>query len=247
MSFSWSTFALQAVNFLVLVWLLRRFLLNPVRSIIARRKEEISRALAEAKGAAEKAEKAREGFESRQREIETERQRTLEEARADLADERSKMLEATRAEVENLKSSALKRIDEERDAAGREVFEQSVQIAVRLSETLLRELEFPRVDDLFLRRVLDHIEQLSNHKRSALLGSATRDGGRLVVTTAHALDPDEQQKWRSALREKLIDLREVSFLTDDQLIAGAELQFPHALLRFSWRDSLAAAQRVLVL
>ena len=30
MNFSWWTFALQAVNFLILVWLLRRFLFKPV-------------------------------------------------------------------------------------------------------------------------------------------------------------------------------------------------------------------------
>jgi len=48
MNFSWWTFALQAANFLILVWLLRRFLFKPVGAIVARRKEEIARAMAEA-------------------------------------------------------------------------------------------------------------------------------------------------------------------------------------------------------
>ena len=47
MSFSWWTFGLQAVNFLVLVWLLRRFLFKPVTAMVARRKEEIARGMAE--------------------------------------------------------------------------------------------------------------------------------------------------------------------------------------------------------
>jgi F0F1-type ATP synthase membrane subunit b/b' len=243
MSFSWSTFVLQAVNFLVLVWLLRRFLLKPVSAIVARRKEEISRTLAEAKDVRKKADKARENFESREGEIEAERQRILEAARADLAAERSKMLEGARADVENIRSSALKQTAEERDAAAREVFQHSVQIAIRLSETLLRALEAPHLEDLFLHRVLDHIDHLSDHERSVLLDQADRDGGRLVVTTAHALGPDEQRKWQTTIHERLSDLREISFTIDDQLIAGAELQFPHAVLRFSWRDSLAAAQR----
>ena len=117
MSFSWSTFALQAINFLVLVWLLRRFLLKPVQAIVARRKEEISRALAEATAAREQAEAARKDFESRQGGIEAERQRVIEKARIDLESEHSKMLEAARADVENIKSAALKQINEERDAA----------------------------------------------------------------------------------------------------------------------------------
>ena len=65
MSFSWSTFALQAVNFLVLVWLLRRFLFKPVGAIVAERKAEIARAQAEAEAARQSAEQARKDLEAR--------------------------------------------------------------------------------------------------------------------------------------------------------------------------------------
>lgn len=244
MSFSWSTFALQAVNFLVLVWLLRRFLLKPVQAIIARRKEEIARALAKANATREQAEAARKDFESRRGEIEAEHQRIIERARIDLANEHSKMLEAARADAENFRSSALKQVNEERHAAAYEVFEHSVKMAVRLSETLLRDLKVPHLDDLFLPRVLDHIDRLSNQERAAMLG---RDGrGGLLVTTAHALGSELERQWEAALHERVGELKEISFATDERLIAGAELQFPNAVLRFNWRDSLAAAQRELI-
>jgi F-type H+-transporting ATPase subunit b len=246
MSFSWSTFALQAINFLVLVWLLRRFLLKPVQAIVARRKEEISQALTEASVAREQAEESRKDLERRQSGIEAERQRVIEKARIDLESEHSKMLEAARAEVENIRSAALKQINEERDAAAREVFEHSVQMAIRLSETLLRDLKLPHLDDLFLSRVLDHIDGLSNHERTAMLGPDGRDRGSLAITTAHALGPELERKWEAALHERLSELKKISFTADERLIAGAELQFRNAVLRFSWRDSLAAAQRELI-
>src|SRR5271169_6452619 len=47
MNFSWWTFALQAVNFLILIWLLRRFLFKPVSAIVARRQQEIARGMTE--------------------------------------------------------------------------------------------------------------------------------------------------------------------------------------------------------
>jgi F-type H+-transporting ATPase subunit b len=34
----------------------------------------------------------------------------------------------------------------------------------------------------------------------------------------------------------------VTFKVDPQLIAGAELHFPTAILRFSWQSALAAAR-----
>ena len=55
MSFSWWTFALQAINFLILVWLLRRFLFKPVMAIVVQRKEELARGIAEASAEKEKA------------------------------------------------------------------------------------------------------------------------------------------------------------------------------------------------
>ena len=37
----------------------------------------------------------------------------------------------------------------------------------------------------------------------------------------------------------------IAFTTDKGLIAGAELKFSRATLRFSWRDAIANAQREL--
>ena len=43
----WRTLAFQAVNFLVLVWLLQHFLYQPVMEIMERRKSEVDQAYAD--------------------------------------------------------------------------------------------------------------------------------------------------------------------------------------------------------
>jgi F-type H+-transporting ATPase subunit b len=245
MSFSWSTFALQAVNFLVLVWLLQRFLFKPIAAIVARRKQEIARALAEAAAANQRAEEARKEFELRQTQLEAERQNLIDQVRAQLADERAKMIQAAREDIEKLKSAALKRLDEERDDAAREVFDQSVQIAVHLAERLLLQLAGPRVDDLFLDRVLDRFDHLSATQRAALFGDTRNDRAQLIVATAYPLNGNAEAKWRSALSERLGAQPQIEFTIEQGLIAGAELKFPRAVLRFSWRDCLTDAQREL--
>jgi F-type H+-transporting ATPase subunit b len=65
MNFSWWTFALQAANFLILVWLLQRFLFKPVKAIVARRKEEISHALTEESAEKESAERLKREMEAK--------------------------------------------------------------------------------------------------------------------------------------------------------------------------------------
>lgn len=245
MSFSWTTFALQAVNFLVLVWLLKRFLFKPVGAIVAKRKTEIARAQAEAESARHSAEQARKEFESRQAQIEAGRQGILDQARAQLADERSKMIEAARADMEKLKAAAVKQVEEDQDNVARQMFDRSIQIAIGLARRLLQPFAASGLEELFLGRVIDHLDHLSAVERAALLSEFGRDGAHLIVTTAYPLSPADESKWRATLSERLGHNPQISFATDKELIAGAELKFPHAILHFNWRDTLADAQREL--
>ena len=50
MEFGWSTFLLEIINFLVLVWLLHRFFYRPVLDIVAERQRQIESSLARVHG-----------------------------------------------------------------------------------------------------------------------------------------------------------------------------------------------------
>jgi F-type H+-transporting ATPase subunit b len=245
MSFSWSTFALQVVNFLVLVWLLKRFLFKPVSAIVARRKAEIARAQAEAETARQGAEQAHKDFDQHLAENEAQRQALSEQTRSELAAERTKMIEAAQAEIDKLKSAMLNQIDQERENAAHEMSDQAVEIAVQLADRLLRQCSAPALDELFLHRLMDYLDRLSAAERAALLDQSGPDSGSLSVTTASPLDPDSESKWRGALTRHLGGERRITFAVDKSLIAGTELKFPLAVLRFSWRQALAEAQQEL--
>jgi F-type H+-transporting ATPase subunit b len=239
MKFSWWTFALQAANFLILVWLLQRFLFKPVKAIVARRKEEISRALTEASAEKEGAERLKQEVEAKESGIAAEREKILDEGRAQLSADRQKMLEEARGEAEKIRDQALKRLDEERTAAGDELYERTIALATSLAERLLRELAFPSIEHPFLERVMNYLDQLSADERDKLFSAASAEG--LLVTTAHPLDAPEQTQWRGQLAKRLGTDTGIKFSADPALIAGALITFPHAILRFNWRDSLTTA------
>ena len=143
MNFSWWTFALQAANFLILVWLLRRFLFKPVSAIVARRKEEIARGMAEASAEKQNALNLQRDLQAQRAGIEAERQNAIEEQRAQLAAERKKMIDEARAEAEKIRNQATTQLSEERAAAAQELFSGTIELAVNLAERLLRELALP--------------------------------------------------------------------------------------------------------
>lgn len=95
MRFDWPTLALQTVNVLILLWLLRRFLFRPVVEIIAARKNAAERLLSDAEVALKQAKEAAESATRREQALaadsagihanahsvaETERARILAEA-----------------------------------------------------------------------------------------------------------------------------------------------------------------------
>jgi F-type H+-transporting ATPase subunit b len=243
MNFSWWTFALQAANFLILVWLLQRFLFKPVKAIVARRKEELSRVLTEASAQKQDAERLKQEVEAQRSRIAAERQKILDQGQAQLSADRQKMLEEARAEAKKINDQALKRLDEERATASDELFERTIALATSLAERLLRELALPSIEYPFLGRVMNYLDRLSPQERARLFPKAS--AGALLVTTAHALGVQEQAQWREQLAKRLGADLNITFSDDSTLIAGVEINFPHAILRFNWRDSLATALKEL--
>ena len=75
------TIAFQAVNFLVLVWLLQRFLYQPILAVIDRRKAESDRVLRDAAEAKQAADALRQELDRERTGLGEERARASEAAR----------------------------------------------------------------------------------------------------------------------------------------------------------------------
>ena len=117
MPINWFTVVAQAINFLILVWLLKRFLYKPILHAIDEREKGIAAQLAEAEAKKAEAQKERDDFQHKNEafdqeraallkkatdEAKAERQRLLDEARKDADSLRAKRQEALRNEQRNL-------------------------------------------------------------------------------------------------------------------------------------------------
>ena len=76
MELNWSTFLLEIINFLVLVWILKHFLYKPILDVIARRRAGIEDRLAKAQQLHDEANTLKTEYENRLVDWEHERQQT---------------------------------------------------------------------------------------------------------------------------------------------------------------------------
>lgn len=242
MQFDWWTFALQAVNFVVLVWLLSRFLYRPVKEIIAKREALADQAFKDADKVKQDAEAERRSLEEARAKLTAERQEMLKTIHDDLEAERSKVLEAAKREADELLETARTSIAKERRTALADLKEQVASLAVELASEILSKAGAGSPSGLFLDQLEERLRDLPEDERERLRRDLSKNGARLTVVTASPLSSDEQAQWSGRLAARLENKAGVDFLVDPAIVGGAELRFPHAALKLTWADQLRAAQ-----
>ena len=102
MLIDWFTVAAQAVNFLVLVWLLQHFLYKPILAAIDARENKIAAALTAAAARQAEAQKSRDEMTAKLKAFDAERAARLAQAKLEVQQEREQLLDAARREAADL-------------------------------------------------------------------------------------------------------------------------------------------------
>src|SRR4249919_3833463 len=98
MLIDWFTVVAQVVNFLILVWLLKRFLYGPILNAIDAREKRIATELADAEAKKTEAQKERDKFEHKNEVFDQQRAALLSQAMDEAKGERQRRLDTARQE-----------------------------------------------------------------------------------------------------------------------------------------------------
>lgn len=243
MSIDWTTFALQTVNFAVLVWLLQRLLYRPVRAVIDDRRMAAVQTRESAERAVVNAERRHTEYDAMCRETESLRHSVVEAAHTDAARERDRILADAAATVRETVAAGERDVERARDQALRDIREHTVEIAVELAGKLLADTASDTAVEAFLDRAVVEIAAMPEPARDGLRDALGAEGAVLTLACAPLPSDDAQARWVERLREALGIQAEIRFLAAPSLIAGIELRFPGTTLRFAWADTLARARR----
>ena len=239
MHFDWWTFALQTANFVILVWLLHRFLYKPVLRMIDARRAEVEKQYAEASKAKADAEATRAATEAARAGIVKERDAALKVAAAQAQEAAQARHAQAEREAEALVADARKTLATEREQVLAEARRLALDLGEAVARRLLAEVPSALRAEAWLERMEQHLASLPPAELKALITQFTA-GGSLKVVTVSALPPASAEIWRNRLGQQLGDGIPITFDIDPAIVAGVELHFPSAVLHFSWRNALAA-------
>ncbi len=243
MLINWFTVVAQAINFLILVWLLKRFLYKPILHAIDEREKGIAAQLAEAEAKKAEAQKERDDFQHKNEafdqeraallkkatdEAKAERQRLLDEARKDADALRAKRQDALRNEQRNLSQEIIRWTQ-------KEVFAITRKTLADLASTSLEE----RMGDVFVRR----LRALDGAAKEQLATAFKTSNHTVSVRSAFDLPPAQRAAIESAVKETFAPDAQVQFETAPELVSGIELSTNGQKVAWSIADYLATLEK----
>jgi F-type H+-transporting ATPase subunit b len=223
MLIDWFTVSAQAINFLILIWLLKRFLYKPILGAMDAREQEIAAQLRDAATQKTEAERERESLRIARAEFETQREELLKKAADEAEITRKRLSNEVRQEIDTLRTKWRATLRQEKDAlraelasrAQREIFAIARQTLCDLAG---KELE-QQIATVFVRR----LNALNGDERDQLVTILKTSRQPAIIRSAFDLRQSERAAIENAITEALVPDLPVRFETASDLVGGIEL------------------------
>lgn len=240
MQLDWTTFVLEIVNFLVLVWLLKRFFYQPVLKVIGARQAAIDDTVAKARAKELAAGELAEKYDARLKSWEKEREQARAALREELGKERERLLAQLNSDLD-AERTRQRAVD---DKAQREwTLRAQTEAAARagkFASRLLERLVGPALQEKLIDVAIEDLAALPPAQLDELRSTLRDARGSVNVVTAYPLADDRRDALRAAIRPLRESESKVVFTTDPALLAGMRVTVGPWTLRANLADELQA-------
>ena len=238
MCLDWSTFLLELVNFLILIWILKRFLYAPVKAAVEARRQRVEAVLAEADTRRAEAEQMREDYQARREQWEQERAQARAALEQELAAERARGSEALRAELQAQRDKAEVLEQRRGREAERRNQEAALALAAEFASRLLGRLAGPELEARLVDMVIEDLPRLSDSHRATLSSLVSGVPAAARVHSAYPLAEQRRTALQAALSQAAGGELRCDFDLNPELLAGLRIDAGALVMRANLRDEL---------
>ncbi len=223
MQLDWFTVGAQVFNFVLLVWLLKRFLYRPVLDAVARREEKIQEQLDEARRKEEEAAAARRDVEERRAELEERRAGMIREAEEEAQERRRDLTREVREEVRTIREEWHASLRRQQETFLEELRRRVAEEIYTVVRRILADLADAELQDRVVGVFLDRLSGLEAAMREEFLEAVRYAEGRARVRSAFSLDQERRGELREIVDGWAPSEIELHFEEEPSLALGIEL------------------------
>jgi F-type H+-transporting ATPase subunit b len=236
--FSWSTFLLEIINFMLLIWILKHFFFSPVREIISRRQATIDKRIEDAETLQAEAQKNMQRYQKRLSDWEAEKHQLRRMLERELESEKAKRLSEIATQVEKERERSQVAEARQTEDLRRAMEEKAMRQGAAFASRLLQATTGAETESRLIERVLEEMNDLAPN-RIELFQATQGDKTDIHVTSAYPLTDQQQQQLRASLARLFSTERPIHFEQDLSLMAGIQITTGNWILGCNLKDELA--------
>jgi F-type H+-transporting ATPase subunit b len=219
----WFTVGAQALNFIILVWLLKRFLYKPILDAVDAREKLIATELADAEAKKAEAQKGRDEFQQKNEELDRQRATLLTAATDAAKAERQRLLEEARTEADALSAKRMDRLRADAQNLHRAIERRTQQAVFAIARKALMDLATTSLEERFGAIFTRRLREMDGQAKQCLAEALRTATEPARVRSAFDLPAEQRATIQNALNETFAAEIDVRFATAPDLLCGIEL------------------------
>jgi F-type H+-transporting ATPase subunit b len=223
MHLDWFTLVAQILNFFVLVWILKRFLYQPILKSMGERETHIRETIVQAEEEKKKAKAERVDLEHQNSEIAKQRDELLKQARNSAQEERQHLIEEARAEFEAARLKYQETLIREQHDLQQELSRQARIEVIAIAQRVLGDLADSEIQERMAHKFCQRLADLNDEEKNQLRRPLEQSPER-IATIRHsvAMSPQIRETLQKSVTGILGDLT-LNFENKPALGCGIEL------------------------
>lgn len=223
MEINWFTVIAQIINFLVLVWLMKKYLYKPVLDAVDEREKKISAELADAKSKMADAKKEQDEFQKKNDDFDQHRKDLMAQADSDAEQERQKLLFSAKMEVAAFTQKQEDASKQQQAEWDNQVLQKIQQQVFSITRKALTELASTNLEEKSVQVFVSKIKAMNEKDKQQFVEAFHGNTNLVTVKSAFDLSEKDQKNIKTAIAGILGDDSKYDFKTDPKMISGVEL------------------------
>jgi F-type H+-transporting ATPase subunit b len=237
MHIDWFVFFAQIVNFLILLFLLKKFLYGRIIGAMDAREARIAATFAEAEEAREEASRSVLMCEKKLQDIQSASDEMMNKARAEAYAYRRELMDQARKEVDEIQNRWTETLRSERENFFQELRRLTGTQVYAITRRVLKDLADMDLEQRIVQILTERIEMMNREERERIRTLMTA-GEKITIQSAFDIPPEAREKLNGTLQRNIGSGIDVAYEKSDDVMSGYELRINGYKIAWSMKDYL---------
>ncbi len=243
MNINWFTVLAQIINFLLLVWLLKKFLYKPILNAIDEREKKITEKLKDADTQKVAAQRQQEDFKKQQQDFDQQKKALMDKAVADANIKKQQLMDAAKTDADNMRTNMAKAAKEKQESDHAAIAEKTQKQVFAITRKALADIASVSLEEQSTNTFVQNIAALKDDEKKHFIDAFKTNTNGILVSSAFELSAKQQGEIKNAINVILSADAQVAFRTTPQIISGIELSTNGYKLSWSFSAYLNSLEK----